>query len=133
MMDLALRSLSIHPEQYSESFPSGGRQLRLSGCIKLDKIPSDTDNDQHFLFESSTINYLSEHQAGYHISVPPDSPGPMSSQCWRDPGFPGCWVDPGIGRNAKCKAKHKTTSKKAGDDALQHGDVAILLEDSLVD
>lgn len=37
-----------------------------------------------------------------------DSPGPMSSQCWRGQGLPGCWVDPGSGRNAKSKAEHDT-------------------------
>lgn len=51
-------------------------------------------------------------EQGY-ISVPPDSPGPMSSLCWRGQGLPGCWVDQGSGRNAKYKAKHNMHCYKA--------------------
>lgn len=35
------------------------------------------------------------------VSEALDSPGPVSSRCWRGRGFPGGWVDSGSGRNAE--------------------------------
>lgn len=45
--------------------------------------------------------------------MPPDSPGPMSSRCWRGQGLPGCWVEPGNGRNARKKKSIKQKQNTA--------------------
>lgn len=59
-LDLALGPTSIHHIQYSDRLAGREKQQRLSGCIKLDYIPCNTNiNGFHFIVQCSIMRYNS--------------------------------------------------------------------------